>query len=134
METFNGIKKGQKFKVISNSNSHNYPMDKVLTFRISPSGTMSNNVAKEVIGNSLSCRDIIIISITLEDLKKELESNRNDFIKSEKEILSKISFCEKTGSIEYDEEIFKIYSVLNTLNEYSNDIEKAKKIANILKN
>ena len=131
---YKGIKKGQKFRVIQNTNSHNYPLNKILTFSkdFKSSSTCSYNVAVEVSGNDLKIQDIELLNYTLIDMKKQLMESKKEYENIKKELETKIKFCEDTKTEEFDENTYKVYQTLAVLKETSTDIEKAQAIAKLI--
>ena len=131
---YKGIKKGQKFRVIQNTNNHNYPLNKILTFSkdFKSSSTRSYNVAVEVSGNYLKIQDIELLNYTLIDMKKQLMESKKEYENIKKELETKIKFCEDTKTEEFDENTYKVYQTLAVLKETSTDIEKAQAIAKLI--
>jgi hypothetical protein len=137
LSKWSDLKKGMKFKVISNTSSHNYEVGKVYTAAraiSNSSGTQANNIALEINGNYINIWDIEIISsiIKLEDIKEELEDLEKSYIKAKKELTSKIKFCKDNNIEEYNENEYKIYKVLFELDKDSTLVEKAKVISSLI--
>lgn len=155
IKSFAGIKKGQKFKVVSNCNSHNYPLNKVLTFRENFTGNALAswvNCAVEGIYNSLSYKDVVLVGEDLATLekryvevqeerdtwneqnKKESEKYNKEVDKTLEDIKKKINFCKDLGITEYDDNVEKLYNAIQVINEKKDipDIEKAKILADII--
>ena len=135
LKSFAGLKKGQKFMVVANSNSHNYPMNTVLT--LSENGTkatsMSNCAVEVPDGNNLMAKDCILAEISLEMMKSELVDMSERYKTESDELKSKIDFCEKNGLDTFDEDLYKVHSVLKALDSKATLIEKTKMIAALLK-
>lgn len=80
IKTFNEVKKGQKFKVISNSNGHSYPIGKILTFKTDGRGrsTAWADCALEGSYNTLDIKDVMVIGETLDYLNERYVSINED--------------------------------------------------------
>ena len=129
LTSWKSLKKGQKFIVRSNSNSHSYPIGTILTMRKNGEcdDTM-NNVAVELCGNSLDICDIELVNNTLEVLKARLAT-----LESEKAVVvGKIKFCEDNGTTEFDETEYEIFAALDILEGTGSRKEKAAMLAKIL--
>lgn len=76
IKSFSEVKKGQKFQVIGNSNGHNYPIGKILTFKADGHGRTSNwaDSAKEGSYNTLDIKDVRLIGETLDYLNERYVS------------------------------------------------------------
>ena len=135
MKSFKGVKKGQKFKVIGNSNNHNYPMGTILTIKRNIATTFQsfNDIAEEIHGNQIQIKDMELVSFNLKEMKESLDVLEKNYLKNKKELSYKIKFCEENDLDEYDENIFKVLKTLSTLKKNMSDIEKAKIIANLIK-
>ena len=135
LKSFAGLKKGQTFKVVANSNSHNYPMDTVLT--LSKNGTkatsMSNCAVEVPDGNTLMAKDCILADMSLEMMKSELVDMSERYKTESDELKSKIDFCEKNGLDTFDEYFYKVHSALRALDSKTTLIEKTKVITALLK-
>lgn len=129
--TWRGLKQGTKFKVIRNSNSHNYPLNKILTMSMAgPNSTAANNIAIEVPGgNSLNISDCeILTGLTLADLRKEIKEYEDKI----KEIKGQVDFCVTNNLDEYDEETHQLYEGIKIVEATSTTIEKAKALKKLL--
>ena len=135
LKSFAGLKKGQKFMVVANSNSHNYPMDTVLTLnRDGIKTTSMSNCAVEVPdGNNLMASDCVLLDMSLESMKLELVNIGKKYKAESDELKSKIDFCEKNGLDTFDEDFYKVHSALEALDSKATLIEKTKVIAALLK-
>ena len=133
--TFSGLKIGQRFKVIKNSNSHNYIVGETYAMSRKGTATMSmNNIAKDYPkGNILYFKDIIIITNDLFTMESDLKTFEEEFKAKSKDLKSKIAFCKKHCLDEFDDNTFKVYQTLSILNTTSSDIEKAQVIAKLIK-
>ncbi len=126
-KTWAGIPKGTPFKVISNCNSHNYPMGVVLKTNILCDGH-SGSVIEGF--NVINVRDVEFIPTTIIDLKEELKNLEEKV----QEIKEKIEFCETVGMNEFDEDYYKIYNTLSILETKKTKKEKTALIKNLIKN
>jgi hypothetical protein len=135
LTTFKGIKKGQKFKVINKRGSHNYPVNKVLTFKHDgpDNFTMSDCAVEKSGGNTLQADQIVLLAQDLKSMKEQVTTLKLEFNNEISELESKIKFCEEQGLEEFDEDTFKVYSTLSILKTKKSDIEKAKIIASLIK-
>jgi len=128
--TWKGLKKGQKFKVVSNNNSHNYPIGVVLT--------MSRD-GECAVYNSLDIGDIVLIGgiDLIKDMKENIAEKVVEKEKLESEIVEledRIKYCEDNDLTKFDEDEFKVFKVLETLKGDTSQKEKAKIIAKLIKN
>lgn len=118
-----------KFKVISNSNSHNYPMGVVLTTKFTTSGKGANNIADEFTsGNTLDVTDIIMLSSTLEGMKIE----RIELMERLDHLNDRIEFCTDNHLEEFDEQSYKVVMALDTLESSKTRKEKAEMLLKLL--
>lgn len=135
LKSFGGLKKGQKFMVVTNSNSHNYPMNTVLTLNMNGTkATSMSNCAVEVPdGNNLMAKDCILVEMSLEMMKSELADMSERYKTESDELKSKIDFCEKNGLDTFDEDFYKVHLALKALDSKATLMEKTKMIAALLK-
>jgi hypothetical protein len=126
LATFRGLKPGTKLKVIACSNSHNYPVGKVFTLKKTCPHNSGTDLAIEFCGNNIAAYDCVLVGNTLESLKKERDQLRTDI----KEIDDKISMCESLGLEEYSDDILKVATILDALD--NKKISKEKKIKTIV--
>lgn len=137
ISSFKGIKRGQKFRVIGNAGGHNYPLGKVFTFKrdmVSASGS-ATDIAEEVqYGNNIYASDIeLVITQTLDELKKEKSDLEKRYKKEIAELEEKIKVCEENGLEEFDEDFAKVYKILKVVEGKKTRTEKAKVITQLLK-
>ena len=80
IKTFSDVKKGQKFKVTDNSNGHNYPIGKILTFKTDGRGrsTSWTDCVLEGSYNTLDVKDVMLIGETLDYLNQRYVSINED--------------------------------------------------------
>ena len=135
LKSFAGLKKGQKFMVVANNNSHNYPMDTVLTLsRDGRKTTGMSNCAVEVPdGNNLMASDCVLLDMSLESMKLELVNIGKKYKAESDELKSRIDFCEKNGLDTFDEDFYKVHSALKALDSKATLMEKTKVITALLK-
>ena len=135
LKSFAGLKKGQKFMVVANNNSHNYPMDTVLTLsRDGRKTTGMSNCAVEVPdGNNLMASDCVLLDMSLESMKLELVNIGKKYKAESDELKSRIDFCEKNGLDTFDEDFYKVHSALTALDSKATLMEKTKVITALLK-
>ena len=134
LKSFEGIKKGQKFKVTRNVGSHNYPIGKVLTFKVN--GTVAhsmNNIAEGGEYNNIRIDELELFSETLADMRvrrDEIAKFKNDELT---ELDEKIRICEELGLEVYDKLFVDVHRCLETINSDSTLFEKTTLILSILK-
>ncbi len=152
---FGGIKKGQKFRVVYNSNSHNYPLNTTLKFR-EDCNVKKVNWDNCAMGsnryNTLNCQDVELLGEDLASLELsyvELQESRDLWNENNKlevkkynedvderllTIKKQIQFCKDLGITEYDDNVEKMYNIIQTINKKgdTSDIEKAKMISEML--
>lgn len=135
LKNFKGLNKGQKFIVIKHSKGHNYPLNVILTLKRDHkvSAVTAYDIAEEVeYGNTISINCIELISLTIEEMEKELQKLEKEYKEVSKELNNKIKFCKDSGLDFYDENTFKVYQILTILKGKKSDIEKAKVIAKLV--
>lgn len=135
VRSFKGLKKGQKFIVTKHSGGHNYPLNVVLTLKRDYNGatTSGSDIAEEVqYGNTIAISCIELVSLTIEEMEKQLQQLEKEYQKESKELTDKIKFCKDSGLESYDENTFKVYQTLSVLKGKKSDIEKAKVIAELI--
>lgn len=135
LASFAGIKKGQKFKVIKNVGSHNYPMNKTLVFRVDGTAASSmNNIAKGTGDyNNIRIDEIEIFNETLIEMRErrdQLSSSKNAEIA---ELDEKIKACEELNLEVYDELFVTIHKCLVVLGANATLVEKTTAIISIIK-
>ena len=133
LKSFKGVK-GKKFKVINHVGGHNYPTNKVLTFKHEVSATTMADCAEEMShGNTLTANQCVLVYLTLKDLLEARDTLSANYEQEINEINYKIEFCEKYGFNEYDERQHRILIALDTLDSDASNAEKAKVIAALMK-
>jgi len=136
--TWGKLKKGQKFKVFANTNSHSYPLNTVLTMDRDGTDTQAmDRIAVEITGgNNLNIRDVQIIERLaskeeIQELQQTLKDAEINYIKEKARIEAKIDFCKKFELDEFDPDIVEVWGILENNKKMSN-IELAKLIAESL--
>ena len=130
--SWKGIKKGTKFKVVSNTNAHNYPIGIVLTLSEDggPSAEMGAAAEEVQCGNNLNIRDVALLTEqTVADLQKELEAAKAVVT----EVQQKIDFCKENGLETFDEESFRIFKLLEIAEGTGTRMQKAQALAAALR-
>jgi hypothetical protein len=125
------LKKGQKFIVVTNSNSHNYPTDRPLTMRMDGiPRTSMNDVAEECAGNNLEAKDC-----RMYNLNRDIITQKIIVLKEEiKDLNNKLFLMDELGIDTYDPEMFKVYETIRTIKDTTlSDIEKAEKITKLFR-
>lgn len=128
LKTFKGLKEGAAFKVVANTNGHNYPMNVRLHLNTPGFGTTMTNCAREVpSGDTLSCRDCVLEPSSLEYMEKQIKTLQEEI----KTLETQIEFCKTLGTTEYDETEFKVYQTLALMED--KQLTKAQKVKLISK-
>jgi hypothetical protein len=125
VSTFRGLKPGQKFMVVNNSNSNNYLKDVVLTFNnnVNSGNAECTDCAAEAHFNTLNIRDIVLLiedELTLEALEKEVVKLTAKI----KAANRKIELCREYNLTVYDEKMLKIKYTLRSLYDTTTEEEK----------
>lgn len=137
---FRGIEAGDKFIVVSNSNSHNYPLNEILTF--SKDGSISSNMTDACVEytarNTLQAIDVILPYVKLEELKEALEEAELRHKINVSILKAKIDYCEENNVPTIDPISFRIYTVIRELKDKDNMEEEnlketAEKILSLIK-
>lgn len=137
--------KGKRIEIIKTVGNHNYgPVGTKITLD-NPNMTLSGvsgTIYKCLhrgtsIGNNLNFTCFtVIISETEEEIKEEikyLQTKKKEIDEEIKLEKGKIAFIKETGSDKYDENEFKAYSALKTIEDKSlSIIERAKLIAKLI--
>lgn len=124
------VPKGTKFKVVRNTNGHNYPLNTTLTTKKNkPFGASASDVAVEFTGNSLHILDCQFSGDTISEIKKQQKELQEQIT-----ILnSKIKLMEELELDEYDENVIKVHQTLTLIDKKGiSKIEKAKAIAKLI--
>ncbi len=132
------VPNGTKIKVIRNSNSHSYPLDKILIKNNITSGISSVVIVGH---NQLNIDDVIFVAETLEDIEMDkltFEKNYQELLKELKnkieELELKILYMKENDVEVFDETEYKTYQTLKIL-ETTKDLKtKSKLIAQLIKN
>lgn len=134
--TFAGIKKGQKFRVIANRGGHNYPMGKTLTFSKPGSDTSSmSNIMVDPRGashNNIMFDEIELIYETVDEMKNEIAALTAEHKDQINMLNERISTCEELGMAIYDEDFIKVYRALEVLNSDTTTLEKTALIIKLI--
>jgi hypothetical protein len=136
LTSFTGIKKGQKFRVIKNIGSHNYPLNVALTFRVNgtENSTMNNIAEGNGDYNNIRIDEIQLYNETVVDMRERL-----DLIKSKRnseflDLTEKIRICEELNLEAYDEFFVMIHQSLVVLGANATLLEKTKALISIIEN
>jgi hypothetical protein len=134
LESFKGLKIGQKFKVVRNIGSHNYPMGVTLVFKVDGVESSSmNNIAAGGDYNNIRIDEIEVFNDTLAEMRSrrdELSSSKNAEIK---ELNKKIKTCEELGLDVYDQMFISVYRALESINSKATLLEKTQVVLSIIK-
>ena len=125
-KSWKDVPEGTKFKVVNNTNSHDYPMNVVLRTERAVTGTCGQVIDKY---NNLKIADVVFVSATVPEMEEELEQKKKEM----EEISSKIKFCKDNGLEEFDEETYRAYAALAVIESKKSKMEKVKAIAALLK-
>jgi len=134
LTSWKGVQKGQKFKVIGNSNSHNYPMHTILTMARDGSNMSSmDDVCVEMHGNNLSAKDVELTPMCIKDLEAERDIILN-YRKGELlELNTMIDFCKKYGLEKYNPKMTDAFRIVEvTKDQNMSDFDRMVAICKIL--
>ena len=132
LETFAGMKKGDRIIILSNSNSHNYPMNVVLTLKKNGVSETLSDAVEGLSGNNLDARDCIRATYTIADLQDSIGRMEDEVARLQRDILfyrEMLSICETNHITEYDPDMVKIMAILKSIEdsrEELNDFQKAE--------
>lgn len=132
LKTFAGMRKGDKIIILNNSNSHNYPMNVILTLKRNGVSQTLNDAVEGISGNNLDARDCAKAAFTVVDLQDSIGRMEDEVVKLQGEILSHremLSICETNHITEYDPDMIKIMAILKSIEdsrEELNDFQKAE--------
>ena len=133
---------GKEVTITNNSSNHNYGAIGT-KFKVEVVTNYNGNMA--VLKNALpsygftyiNFNDIELPLMTIEELnemKADNDKSIAEFVKENADIDNKISFMNQYELKEFDEDLYKVNSVLTTLDKEMSNIEKAKLIAHLIKN
>lgn len=130
LTSFASVRTGDRFTVISNTNSHCYPLNVPLVFK--RDGALTDQMSDMAVGgsyNTIHCRDIVLLNKNLTTLEKELAETQveSDALKSQ------IKFCRDHGLDEYDEELHTVHDILSKTKANRGGIEKSKAVLDMLR-
>lgn len=131
VETFAGLKKGQKFRVTQNTNGHNYPLDTILTLkRNGPDATAMNDCAEGRVYNTLNATDLEVFSDTksITDMEAEITELNNQITG----LRRKIAICKDFGIEAHDDELLKVFEALRIASKEKTTKQKALVLKEIL--
>lgn len=143
MKNTTGLQQGAKLVIISNTSGHNIAIGTKVKFKnYYPYGNNSNSLSHiqimEYPNVYLCLSDIEIDECTIEDIQSELEDAEYILTKATQNcqnIKLKIEYLKETSTTKFDENEFKAYCTLKTLeNENLSTMEKAKQIASLFNN
>ena len=130
LETFAGMKKGDKIIILSNSNSHNYPMNVVLTLKENGVSQTLNDAVEGLSGNSLDARDCIRAAYTIADLQDSIGRMEDEVARLQRDILSyreMLSICETNHITEYDPDMVKIMAIFKSIEDSREELNNFQK-------
>ena len=132
LKTFAGMKKGDKIIILSNSNSHDYPMNVVLTLKKNGVSQTLSDAVEGLSGNNLDARDCVRAAHTIADLQDSIGRMEDEVARLQRDILSyreMLSICETNHITEFDPDMVKIVAILKSIEdsrEELNDFQKAE--------
>ena len=132
LKTFAGMKKGDKIIILSNSNSHDYPMNVVLTLKKNGVSQTLSDAVEGLSGNNLDARDCVRAAHTIADLQDSIGRMEDEVARLQRDILSyreMLSICETNHITKYDPDMVKIVAILKSIEdsrEELNDFQKAE--------
>lgn len=130
LTTFAGIKRGTRFKVINNSNGHNYPQHKVLIFKKDGLAGVSqmSDIAEGMSCNTIELRDIRLCNESLTDLHQKVVELQEELDLANE----KIKVCNDLGLTEYDDNVIKVHKALAIIKTKKTDVEMSQAIASLM--
>ena len=129
LTSFSGLEIGSKIVIVANSNSHNYPMGKILTVRIPCSGVACTDFVKEFQGNTLNAADCVKVEI---NDKEAFEAAISRLQHEISEYKNKLDFLNAMGTEKFDYKEYQIYGVLETIESKKSKTEKVKAIRKLI--
>lgn len=137
------IKKGDKFKIISSTDGHNYGLiGTICTSDVNHTFNSKNHSFSGLARgkNNIYANQFILVSINKEVIQEEIAELKQDIIdttKKNKEQIAdlevKLKFMNENKLSEFNETEFKAYKVLQLLkDEKLSDIQRAKLIASLV--
>lgn len=135
--TARNLPKGTKVKIISNSSGHGHPLGSIVSLRNNVTSRTTQLYADTPTGGWFAWNDIETVPITIEEFEDQKEAARKLIRETEVEIESinkKIEYLKENNLKLFDEDEFKAFSTLKTLEDTNlNTLDKAKKIASLFK-
>jgi hypothetical protein len=131
-KTAHTFKVGDLFTVVSSAGGHGYPVgQKYEVTAVSAPYVQGKNVVTGTVPNVnwVATNDIKLVENDL----KGLEAEKADLEAQLAVVESKIQFVKDNGLEEYDEKTFKIYQALSVIETTDDKLEKAKKLAELVK-
>jgi conjugal transfer/entry exclusion protein len=138
MKNFNGIKVGDKLKIVAHTSGHSYPMNAEVTviniqYVNNPTPTIAvngTNTTGSVINQSVYAADVELAVQTREQIQQEIK-----FLQENIDLYNiKLDYLNKSGLDSYDDLQFKAYSTLQLLkDDNKSDIEKSLILAKLIR-
>ena len=132
------LTKGTKLVVIDNKSCHNIPLNTKVKYSYSASASEGKIYVSrdgKILGQYFYNSDLRLDIYTIEDMNDELKSAEEAVLNAEKvveNIKFKIEYMTEVGSDNFDENEYKAYSTLKTLeNTNLTTLDKAKQIASL---
>ena len=125
------FKVGDKFKVKSNHNGHNYQIGQIYTVTGRQQGGyyMGNDPSTGFNGNWIMHTEIEPALVTA----KELEEQRAALLVQVAEVDTKLAFLKETGLEAFDADEYKIHRSLQVLDNTSDPVARAKALAKLFR-
>lgn len=140
---------GKNVEIIGNSNNHTYGkigdrfkinIEECFFTSTAPFNFTVTTISHLLPSNpsSLATSDLALITtpITIEEFREEVKRELDGIVKSQERIQqlnSDIELMEKLNLSEYDYQVIRAYEILETIDDESSNIIKAKKIALLFK-
>lgn len=130
--------KGRKFVVVDYLGGHNYPLNKILTFKKDFGSSQGNDMAVEITGgNIINMSSCQLIDLSVPTLKIMIEQNLENIKEIEnqnKSLEEKIRFCEQEGLNEYSEIAFRVKETMNILKTRTSEREILEDVTKLITN
>lgn len=135
----NNVINGKSFKIVGKKSNHQLPIgtDIVASYTSGSLSSPRNMLVYDTSGYGYYLQDLAVVPLTIEEITKanlEIDKQLKELTDEKASNLDKIKFMKENDLEEYDDKVFKTFSILKTLDKKSSNIEKAKAIAKIIDN
>lgn len=124
---------GTMFKVVRNTNNHNYPLNTPLTVSVR---CMATSGAVCTGYNHLNIGDVEFIDTYLEELKETKKLLKDSIAELQSQLVdiqSKIDYCIQNRIEKFDDTEYKVYQIIKEFEKGTTIDYKVKKIAALIK-